>query len=172
MCEESLRLVRYQREIEDTLNARNEFQGKSVHETFKLLLEKKEYKLAEKLKNDFKMSDRRYFWLKIQHLAEIGDWIELEKFSKMKKGNSSYAAYVDVCLQCNNRTEALKYLPKVSESIKVKYYTKCGCFEDAAKIAYAQKDVQGLQYVQSKCVAQPTLYEKINGMIIQLDLRR
>ncbi|XP_044761312.1 vacuolar protein sorting-associated protein 16 homolog [Coccinella septempunctata] len=172
MCEESLRLVRYQREIEDTLNSRNEFQGKSVHETFKLLLEKKEYKHAEKLKNDFKMSDRRYFWLKIHHLAEIEDWVELEKFSKMKKGNASFAAYVDVCLEFNNKNEALKYLPKVSDSLKVKYYTKTGCLEEAAKIAYAQKDAQGLQYVQSKCVGQPVLYEKINGMITQLDLRR
>ncbi|KAL3280278.1 hypothetical protein HHI36_017772 [Cryptolaemus montrouzieri] len=172
MCDEALKLVRYQREIEETLNSRNQFQHKSLHETFKLLLERQEYKLADKLKNDFKMSDKRYFWLKIEHMAQTEDWQELEKFSKAKKGNVNYAAYVDVCLQYGNREEAIKYLPKVNDLIKVKYYTKAGCFEEAAKIAFAQKDVQGLQYVQSKCLTQPTLFNMINGMISQLDLRR
>ncbi|KAK9884939.1 hypothetical protein WA026_009175 [Henosepilachna vigintioctopunctata] len=172
MCEETLKLFRYQREIEDTLNAKNQFQRKSLHETFKLLLERKEYKLAEKFKNDFKMSDKRYFLLKIQHWAEIGDWIELEKFSKSKKGNTNYAAYVDVCLQHEKKSEALKYLPKVTELSKIKYYAKAGCYEEAANIAFAQKDVQGLQYVQSKCLGRPTLSEVISGMIAQLENKR
>lgn len=57
-------------------------------------------------------------------MADLGDWVELEKFSKTKKSPIGYAHFVDVCLQKNNRTEAIKYLPKVSEDIIVKYYVK------------------------------------------------
>lgn len=172
MCDEALKLTRYQRDLEESLNAKGKFQGKSVHETFKLLLEMREYRLSEKFKGDFKISEKRYTWQKIQHLAELNDWIELEKFSKLKKSNMNFSAYVDVCLEHGNRQEALKYLPRVSEDVKVKYYIKAGCLEEAAKIAFNQRDVQGLQYVLSKCIAQPTLQEIIKGMILQLEPRK
>lgn len=62
MCEESIRLIRYQRDIEDKIpGAKNKFIGKTVHDTCKLLLEMDELKLAEKFKSDYKIPDKRYF---------------------------------------------------------------------------------------------------------------
>lgn len=58
MCEENLKLLRYQRELEDKLNMKNKFVGKSVHETCKLLLELND-KLAEKFRSDYKIPDKR-----------------------------------------------------------------------------------------------------------------
>ncbi|CAH1109343.1 unnamed protein product [Psylliodes chrysocephalus] len=176
MCDESIKLIRFQRDVEDKVpNAKNKFIGKSVQDTCKTLLEMKETKLAEKFKNDFKIPDRRYWWLKINSLAKHNDWIELEKFSKLKKSPIGYAPFVDVCLQHDKRQEALKYLPKVSEDIKVKYCIKAACLEEAADIAYHQRDMQSLLYVQSKCgnqFAQNQLAEKINTMIMQLDSKK
>lgn len=68
----------------------------------------------------------RYWWLKISNLAQQKDWIELERFSKIKKSPIGYAPFVDVCLQNDSKAEALKYLPKVSEDLKVKYCIKVG----------------------------------------------
>lgn len=60
MCDESIKLIRFQRDVEDKVpNAKNKFIGKSVQDTCKTLLEMKETKLAEKFKNDFKIPDRR-----------------------------------------------------------------------------------------------------------------
>lgn len=65
-----------------------------------------------------------YWWLRIQNIADNDDWKELDKFSKLKKSPIGYAPFVDVCLQKHNHEEAMKYLPRVSEEIKVKYYVK------------------------------------------------
>nr|CAI5861347.1 unnamed protein product [Callosobruchus analis] len=67
----------------------------------------------------------------------------------------------------------MKYLPKVSEDCKVKYFIKVGCLEEAAEVAFQQRDLQGLLYVQNKCGNQfPSLLEKINNMVSQLESRR
>ncbi|KAJ8956522.1 hypothetical protein NQ318_019242 [Aromia moschata] len=158
MCDETLKLLRFQRDFEEKQpNAKNKFIGKSVHDTCKLLLEMNEAKLAEKFRNDYKIPDKRYWWLKINHLAQSKDWIELEKFSKLKKSPIGYTPFIDVCLQNDNRQEALK------------------CLEEAADIAFQQRDIQGLLYVQSKCSSQfpqTQLSEKINAMIMQLESRK
>lgn len=155
MCDEALKLLRFQRDTEDKLPAtKNKLVGLSVHNTCKFLLEMNETKLAEKFRNDYKIPDKRYWWLRISSLAQQKEWIELEKFSKIKKSPVGYPPFVDVCLQNDNREEALKYLSRVSEDLKVKYCIKVGCLEEAAEIAFQQRDVQGLLYVQSKCSTQ------------------
>lgn len=60
LCEENLKLLKLQRELEDKLQVENKLLGKSVHDTCKSLLEMKEVKLAEKLKNDFKIPEKRW----------------------------------------------------------------------------------------------------------------
>ncbi|KAF5305511.1 hypothetical protein FQA39_LY01602 [Lamprigera yunnana] len=170
ICEETLRLLKYQRSLEDKIN--ENLVGKSVHDTCKRLLELKDLKEAEKVRSNFKIPERRYWWLRIQTLADAGDWAELEKFSKLKKSPIGYAHFVDVCLQKSMLSEATKYLPRVSEDIIVKYYVKANKFEEAAHIAFEQKDVQGLLYVQSKCQSQVHLIEKINNFISQLGTRK
>lgn len=61
MCEESIKLLRFQRDIEEKLTgAKNKFVGKTVHDTCKLLLEMDELKMAEKFRNDYKIPDKRY----------------------------------------------------------------------------------------------------------------
>lgn len=67
MCEESIKLIRFQRDLEEKLpGAKNKFIGNTVHDTCKLLLEMDEVKLAEKFKNDYKIPDKRYlFFLEI-----------------------------------------------------------------------------------------------------------
>lgn len=170
VCEEALNLRKHQRLLEEKL--KQKFIGKSVHDTCKLLLDMNEGKLADKVKSDYKIPDRRYWWLKIQSAADRNEWLELEKIANSKKSPIGYAPFVNVCLQKNNRQEALKYLPKVSEDLKVKYYLKANHLEGAADVAFEQKDLQGLLYIQSKCQQQSNLMEKINDMILQLGAKK
>lgn len=123
LCDDYLKLLRFQRQQDEKIG-QSKYAGKSIHETCLLLLKNNEVRLADKFKNDFKIPDKRFWWMKIQSLAHLDDWIELEKFSKSKKSPIGYAPFVDICLEKNNKHEALKYLPKVSEDLKVKYYIK------------------------------------------------
>lgn len=83
LTEEQIKLLKYQRSLEDTLH--ESVIGKSLHDTVKLLLLQNEIKLANGLRSEYKIPDRRYWWLRIACLAENNHWEELEKFSKSKK---------------------------------------------------------------------------------------
>lgn len=85
---EQVKLLKYQRSLEDTL--RQSVIGKPLHDTVRLLLQSNEIKLADNLRSEYKIPDRRYWWLRIQCLAEKGLWGDLEKFSKSKKSPIGY----------------------------------------------------------------------------------
>lgn len=169
--EEQIQLVKYQQKLEVKFS--HKYVDLSVHQTIVKLLKQKEYKLAEALCKDFKTPDKRYWWLKIGCLAETGDWLELEKFSKSKKSPIGYEPFIDVCMKYNNKYEAYKYISKIKEENKVKYLTKIGKLEEAAKLAFDQKDDSALNTVLKMCTnINPGLAEKIKVMKFQLSNKR
>ncbi|XP_011305829.1 vacuolar protein sorting-associated protein 16 homolog [Fopius arisanus] len=167
LTEEQVKLLKHQRSLEDTL--REQIVGKSVHDTVKLLLLQNEIKLAENLRSEYKIPDRRYWWLRIQCLAEKGLWSDLEKFSKGKKSPIGYEPFIDECLKYGSRLEAKKYLPRVKDELKIKYFAKMGMLSEAAQTAFEQKDSSALSFVLAQCSSSDRpLAEKINGMITSL----
>ena len=47
-------------------------------------------KVAEQLRKDFKVPDKRFHWIKVRALAESRNWLELERFAKSKKSPIGY----------------------------------------------------------------------------------
>ncbi|KAK0096935.1 hypothetical protein PV326_003829 [Microctonus aethiopoides] len=167
LTEEQIKLLKYQRSLEDTLH--ESVIGKSLHDTVKLLLLQNEIKLANGLRSEYKIPDRRYWWLRIGCLAENNHWEELEKFSKSKKSPIGYEPFIDVCLKYGNQSEAKKYLPRVKDEFKVKYLAKLNMLSEAAQTSYEQKDPSALAFVLAQCgPSDRQLAEKINGMIASL----
>lgn len=58
LTEEQIKLLKYQRSLEDTLH--ESIIGKPLHDTVKILLLRNELKLADKLRSEYKIPDRRY----------------------------------------------------------------------------------------------------------------
>ncbi|KAJ8898107.1 hypothetical protein PR048_003467 [Dryococelus australis] len=129
LCEEQQKLLKYQATLEEKF--RREFVGLSLHDTVHMLLMLNEVKLADKLRTEYRVPDRRYWWLRVLTLSKLGDWVDLDKFSKTKKSPIGYEPFVDMCLKHGNRYEAQKYLPRVKDDLKVKIlfqennYTLC-----------------------------------------------
>ncbi|KAK6631655.1 hypothetical protein RUM44_006184 [Polyplax serrata] len=166
---EEQKLLSYQRNLEEKF--RRNFVGISLHDTVELLLNLQEIKLAEKLRSEFKVPDRRYWWLRLKTLAEAGDWTEIEKFSKIKSP-VGYEPFVDICLQYGNQSEAKKYVGKVSSELRVKYYVKLNLIQQAMQHAVEQKDLDALLYVKSNAgTSDQALLEELNGHIAQLSKR-
>ncbi|XP_059053540.1 vacuolar protein sorting-associated protein 16 homolog [Achroia grisella] len=171
ICEDARKLCKQQSSLQETYGT--SFVGLSVHDTVKKLLEQGEVKLADKLRSEYKMPDKRYWWLRILTLAELNDWDELERFSKSKKSPIGYEPFVDACLKYMKNDEALKYLPKCRDDIKVKYYVKAEFYEEAAQVAFEQKDRSALIFVQSKCPLRESIrHEKISSLLEQLATRK
>ncbi|XP_066259281.1 vacuolar protein sorting-associated protein 16 homolog isoform X2 [Euwallacea similis] len=172
LCEENLKLLKLQREFDERLQVEDKITGKSVHDTCKILLELKEIKLAEKVKNDFKIPDKRYWYLRINTLARQKEWVELDKFSKLKKSPVGYGPFVDACWANGNRDESLKYLTKMPEELKAKYYLKIESYEEAADTAFQQRDVQTLINIQCRLSNKhPELLDKVSDMLSRLDYK-
>ncbi|XP_078037953.1 vacuolar protein sorting 16 [Augochlora pura] len=161
LTEEQIKLLRYQKSLEEMLH--ESVVGKPLHDTVKLLLLQNELKLADKLRSEYKISDRRYWWLRIQCLAEKSMWTELEKLSKSKKSPIGYEPFIDECLKYNNDKEAKKYLPKVKDELRVKYLVKLKMLEEAVQTAVEQKDVSALIFILAQCEPHDRLLiDKIN----------
>lgn len=169
--EDQLRLMKHQLKYEGRFN--DKFDGLSVQQTMRRLMEIKEMKLAEDLCKEFKVPEKRFWWLKLSVLAEGNQWIELEKFSKSKKSPIGYEPFIDICLKYDNKYEAMKYLAKAKEENKVKYFVKLGNLDEAAKFAFEQKDENALNFILSKCTAaNRAISEKISTMKQQLGGKR
>ncbi|OAD57104.1 Vacuolar protein sorting-associated protein 16 like protein [Eufriesea mexicana] len=140
LTEEQIKLLRYQRSIEELLQ--KSIIGKPLHDTVKILLLHNELKLADKLRSEYRISDRRYWWLRIQCLSEQDMWDELEKFSKSRKSPIGYEPFIDQCLKYNKEKEARKYLPKIRDELKVKYLDKLKMMNEMVQTTIEQKDTK------------------------------
>lgn len=100
------------------------FSGLSIHDTILQLLQIGELKEAERIKSDFKVPDKRFWWLRIITISEKYKWDDLEKFAKSKKSPIGYEPFVEVCLRQNNLHEARKYIIKCRDDRKAHWYLR------------------------------------------------
>lgn len=146
------------------------FKGLSVTQTITKLLQLGDLRVAEKVKSDFKVPDRKWWWLQIQVMAEQSQWEALEKFSKGKKSPIGYEPFVEVCVKHRKEKEAIKYIQRCRDDQKIKWCTRAGLYEDAARMAFEMKHLDGLYLIQ-EIVAKKNnavLLGTIDNYILQL----
>ncbi|XP_053678723.1 vacuolar protein sorting-associated protein 16 homolog [Anopheles nili] len=170
LCDETKKLIRHQKLLNDKWQ--KDFFGLSLHALIRKLLQLGDQRYAEKLKSEFKMSDRRYWWLRVQTYGDNYQWEDLEKLAKSKKSVIGYEPFVEVCLAKMNVAEAKKYLPRCSEEHKLKWYLRAGCYADAATIAFMQKDIDSLLKIHDHCTNDPALMASVENMIGQLSSKK
>uniref|UniRef100_A0A3B3R9I6 Vacuolar protein sorting-associated protein 16 homolog n=1 Tax=Paramormyrops kingsleyae TaxID=1676925 RepID=A0A3B3R9I6_9TELE len=160
--EEEMRLLRFQRRLEEEKGER--MVGCSLQDTLHCLLIVGLHKQAEQLYKDFRVPDKRYWWLKLNALAEKEDWEEMEKFSKTKKSPIGYLPFVDVCIKHHNKYEARKYVSKVTPEQKVKAHIAVGDLEGAAEVAIERRNEGEISLVLSHCTATTdrTIVDRLN----------
>lgn len=92
--DEYSRLLKYQLKLEDKFSSTTptglKFFDLSLQDTMRLLLQRGEYKLSDELRKEFKVPDKRYYYLRLITMAEMDEWLELERFSKAKKSPIGY----------------------------------------------------------------------------------
>ncbi|KAK1798861.1 hypothetical protein P4O66_007145 [Electrophorus voltai] len=162
VTEEEMRLLRFQRRLEEEKGEC--LLGFSLHDTISTLLSLGLHKHAEQLYKEFRVPDKRYWWLKLTALAEKEDWEELEKFAKSKKSPIGYLPFVEVCVKRQNKYEAKKYVSKVTLDQKVKAHLSVGDLEGAADAAIERRNEGEIGAVLSRCspATDRALVERLN----------
>lgn len=150
-CEDQINLLKTQIELDEGREKRT-FVGSSISDTLYKSILLGDGKMAQKLKNDFRVPDKRFWWIKIRALAQTHQWNALEKFSK-KKSPIGYRPFVEVCLEYEkDGVNASKYVSRVYDPWeKVELCVRLNNFTDAINTALAEKNMDMLQFIRSKC---------------------
>ena len=136
VTEDQIKLTRHQMKLEEKFPARK-FVGLTVQRTLKSLLHDQSFKLADEFKKDYQISDRQFWFVKLDVLAATGQWEELEKFSKSsRKPTIGLEHFATAAAKNGNRTEAQKYLLRVEDDQKLRCMLKLGLLEDAAEVSH------------------------------------
>ncbi|CAI7810628.1 unnamed protein product [Closterium sp. NIES-54] len=90
--------------------------GASVNETIAVCLAAGNHREAQKLKSDFKVPERRYYWLRLQALARLRDWEGLEKLFKERRPLVGLRAFVEACVEQGAVVEAAKYVGRIGDA--------------------------------------------------------
>jgi len=166
--EDQIRLLLLQKELEATIEG-TKFLDLSVSETTFQLILSGQSKRASKLKSDFKVPDKRFWWIKVKALSQLKDWPALEKFAK-DKSPIGYHPFADGCIEAGAITEAIKYIRKISDpSLRVQYFVNIGNFIEAADVAKSIKDVSLLTSIKSKCTGNVKATSYIDQILAQLN---
>lgn len=137
--EEHIKLLRIQHELE-AATGQAIFVDSSVSDTICTCLVLGNNRAAEKLRSDFKVPEKRYYWLKIKALSTTSNWTALEKFSKEKKPPIGFKPFVEACIEGGENGEALKYIVKLpNPQDRADAYKRIGLHNEAAE-AESQKE--------------------------------
>jgi hypothetical protein len=152
MCADEVKLIRMQMDLES--QSRNaEYVGLSVSEFLKALILQGEDKKAETLCKEFKISEARFWWVKMLALAEKGRWDLLRAFADSKKTSPiGFAPFAEACVQFGNVREAKAYVSKIPEvHIQAPIFVRMELYREAAECAHQLKDPNALLQIRSKC---------------------
>lgn len=145
--------------------------GLSLFNTILICVKNRHGKLAEQLRKDFKISDSQFWWAKLRGLAHIGDYEELERFSKQRKSPIGYEPFAEVCLRHGNRREAAKYVSRAAPENKFRLYMSIEDYHRAAETAFQDHRLDELEEVQLKAARDPELMETIRAFKSKLGFK-
>ncbi|KXN92144.1 hypothetical protein AN958_09236 [Leucoagaricus sp. SymC.cos] len=133
MMDESVRLLTTQQQLEKEADGKISFFGLSVNGTIRQCLVNGMSKRADKIKTDFKVSDKRFWYLKLQSLTEIRDFDGLDAFSKSKRSPIGYETFVRHLVEKGHSREAIAYVARCDSPKRADLYVECGEWRLAGK---------------------------------------
>ncbi|KAH8920137.1 vacuolar protein sorting-associated protein 16 [Atractiella rhizophila] len=162
MVDEQLKLLTQQQKFESESSAGGKkFVGLSVNQTIRQLLVNGMSKQADKVKSDFKVPDKRFWYIKMKALTEIHDWEALEAFSKSKKSPIGYEPFAEHLVSTANFRHAVSYIPRCEPKNRVELYVKCGEWIKAGEECKARGERSRLNDLRKRAPS--------NNIAVQLD---
>ncbi|WWC85237.1 uncharacterized protein L201_000099 [Kwoniella dendrophila CBS 6074] len=152
MAEDAHRLLTLQQAYERELEYKFTFSGLPVNQFIHKLLIEGFTKRAERVRSDWKVPDKRFWWIKLRALAERKDWEGLENFAKSKKSPIGYEPFVTHLLSLTppQPTHAATFVPRCDPRQRADLYVKCGDWGKAAESAKERNDKSKLDELKRR----------------------
>ncbi|KAJ3004220.1 hypothetical protein NUW54_g4918 [Trametes sanguinea] len=90
-------------------------------------------KRADKIKSDFKVPDKRFWYVKLQALTAVRDFEGLEAFARSKRSPIGYEVFVKHLVEKGHPKEAAAYVARCDGPKRADLYVLCGDWSAAAK---------------------------------------
>ncbi|KAJ7276065.1 Vps16, C-terminal region-domain-containing protein [Mycena haematopus] len=151
MMDESARLLTLQQQLEKESNGKIVFFGLSINETIRTLVVNGLAKRADKVKSDFKVPDKRFWYVKMGALISISDFEGLDTFSKSKRSPIGYEPFVRSLVEAGYPKEAISYVIRCDSPKRADLYVECGEWRMAGKECKERGDKAKLNAIRQKC---------------------
>ncbi|ORX39657.1 Vps16, C-terminal region-domain-containing protein [Kockovaella imperatae] len=151
MTDDAHRLLTLQLTYEKELSSQGlKFAGLSVNQFIYELLLAGVNKRAEKVRADWKVPDKRFWWIKLKALAALKDWDGLEAFAKSKKSPIGYEPFVTHLLSLSppHPSQAATFVPRCDPKARSDLYVKCAEWGKAAEAAKERGDKAKLEQLR------------------------
>ncbi|KAH7906991.1 vacuolar assembling sorting protein VPS16 [Hygrophoropsis aurantiaca] len=151
MTDESTRLLAFQQQLEKEADGKVTFFGLSVSETIRTCLLNGMAKKADRVKADFKVPDKRFWYLKLHALTSMRDFEALDTFARSKRSPIGYEAFVRHLLEKGHSKEASAYVLRCDAPKRVDLYVDCGDWRNAGRECKERGDKARLEQLKKKC---------------------
>lgn len=128
---------------------------------------------ASKIKDEFKVPEKRFWWIKLQAYVARRDWDELLKFAKSKKSPIGYEPFFIQCFQAGSKRQAAQYISLCTNLTYQKRIEMCiqvDSIRQAAQEAVKAKDLEALKELEP--LATTTVRSEIHDFVAQLQAKK
>ncbi|KAF8707479.1 Vps16, C-terminal region, partial [Rhizoctonia solani] len=148
--DESVRLLTFQQQLEKDLEGRVEVVGLSVNATIRACLLNGQSKKAEKIRADWKVPDKRFWYVKLYALTELRDWDGLEQLAKSRRSPIGYEPFVTHLVAQGHLKQAASYVPRCDAPKRAELYVKCGEWRSAGEECKTRGDKAKLEEIRRR----------------------
>ncbi|KDR80313.1 hypothetical protein GALMADRAFT_62817 [Galerina marginata CBS 339.88] len=164
VTDEYARLLAFQQQLENETGGKTNFFGLSLSETIRVCLLNDLAKRADKIKSDFKVSDKRFSYIKLYALTEARDFQGLEDFARSKRSPIGYEVFVRHLVEKGHQKEAITYVAKCDPPKRADLYILCGEWRMAGKECKDRGDKTKLDELRKK--APNSMIERELGQLL------
>ncbi|KAJ3769455.1 Vps16, C-terminal region-domain-containing protein [Lentinula raphanica] len=151
MMDESSRLLGLQQQLEGEADGKVVFFGLSVTETIRACIVNGMLKRADKIKSDFKVPDKRFWYTKLDALTEVRDFEGLDTFSKSKRSPIGYEPFVRHLIEKGHNKEAVTYVARCDPPKRADLYADCDEWRMVGKECKERGDKAKLEELRKRC---------------------
>ncbi|KAM0749316.1 vacuolar protein sorting-associated protein 16 [Meredithblackwellia eburnea MCA 4105] len=150
MVDDQLKLLTFQQTLEQESPGKS-FTGLSINETIRACIIGGLSKKADKVRSDFKVPDKRFWYVKMKALVEVRDWEGLETFAKSKKSPIGYEPWVEHLISTGSHRQAVSFVARCEQKNRVELYVKTGEWVLAGQECLRKADRGQLTDLRRRC---------------------
>lgn len=151
MMNESVRLLALQQQYEKDSDGKTKFFGQSVSETIRTCISNGMNKKADRVKSEFKVPDKRFWYLKLHAFTAMRDFDALDAFARSRRSPIGYEAFVKHLVEAGHLKEAATYVMRCDGPKRVGLYVLCEDWRAAGRECKERGDKKGMEQLRKSC---------------------